>query len=57
MPKFRFAMFEKRLYRAEYVVEAETLEEAKDKAAEGDTVEETSYNFLEVTERSIIEED
>lgn len=51
MPKFRQVVIETRTYEVEYVVEAKNVEEAKDKIAIGDTIEEAEVKNLGVCQR------
>lgn len=57
MPRYAFNIIETRSYRVVYEIEADTTEEAKDKAARGETDLTRSTILLDVLEREIIEDD
>lgn len=51
MPRFKQVVIETRTYQVEYIVEADDVEEAKNKIAIGDTVEENEIKCDGVTQR------
>ena len=54
--KYRFDMTETRSFSVTYTVEADSIEEAREKAAIGDTVEEEETRAHGVQDRDIFEE-
>ena len=53
MKIWRVIVFETIVHRVRYEVEADTLDEAKDKAAIGDTYEELDLSSAEVVNREV----
>lgn len=56
MTKFTFAVTETRNVEMIYEVEADTIEEAREKAEDGDTVAETEVSVTGVSDRYVGEE-
>jgi type II secretory pathway component PulF len=55
MPTYRFQAYETRTYDVEYVVEADTEEEAREKAEQGDTLSEETGRMTGVISRDIFD--
>jgi len=55
MRMYRFAVTETRNFEVEYVVEAETEEEAREKAESGETVSEEEIGLTGVSDRYVAE--
>lgn len=56
MPIFRFAMIETRIVEVEYRVEASSIDEAREKAERGETVDEIDWCVTGVSDRFVVEE-
>lgn len=56
MATFKFAVTETRNYEMEYAVEADTLEEAQEKAEIGDTTLEVELGCSGVSDRMVAEQ-
>jgi len=55
MTEFTFTVFETRVVEMVYIVEAKSEKKAREKAENGETVEETFVRDLSVTNREIYE--